>query len=53
MIVCEDSNHVYGPCRFSLISIVTAFQAEFIFNLYRDFALIRLSLNLGATCPDC
>jgi hypothetical protein len=35
-------------CRLSLLSTVTAFRGGFIFNLYRDFALIRFFLTLGA-----
>ena len=30
-------------CRFSSISIVAAFQAKFIFNVYSDFAVINYS----------
>jgi len=36
---------VYGAyyrCRFSFISIVAHFQAEFIFNLYRDCAVVNI-----------
>jgi hypothetical protein len=32
-----------GLCRFSSISIVAAFQAKFIFNVYSDFAVINYS----------
>jgi hypothetical protein len=35
-----DSRHC--RCRFSLIRVVAHFQAEFIFNLYRDFAVINI-----------
>ena len=35
--------------RFSAISIVAAFQAKFIFNVYSDFALIRFFLKFGAS----
>jgi hypothetical protein len=29
-------------CRFSFISRLAHFQAEFIFNLYRDFAVVNI-----------
>jgi hypothetical protein len=33
----------HSGCRFSSISIVAAFQAKFIFNVYSDFAVINYS----------
>jgi hypothetical protein len=32
----------FSDCRFSFISRVAHFQAEFIFNLYRDFAVVNI-----------
>jgi hypothetical protein len=38
-IVGFGSNH---GCRFSFISMVAHFQAEFIFNLYRDISVVNI-----------
>jgi hypothetical protein len=42
MVRAPRANTTVCHCRFSFISRVAHFQAEFIFNLYRDFAVVNI-----------